>query len=384
VYADSQVSVDGHLITSGGYSTDYVNRALHANYGSRGRIANFGQDPVTFAPNDFIFDQAVRQGISFRNYGEFNAGVTPEADDGRSTYPQSLTNFLPEYPLFFGCDNAGLLPAPNGTNNRAVCDTDSGTLGPTGTNVTHSRFDFFQADFNREVATGTVPALSYLTLQNDHTNGVQKNYPTPKAMVADNDLALGQLVDLISHSSIWNQSAIFVVEDDSQDGADHVDAHRMPAYVISPWTRHGAVVHTRYDQLSVLRTIELILGLHPLSLYDGLAAPMYDAFTAADRRPDLSPYTAVTPTQSLAEVTTSSPRGIDGVLPYNDVDLVPQSLFDAALYRSVFGPSFQPPPPGPDASLAEQDRARGAYTAWLRGDDVGAWLRNNARADREG
>src|SRR5581483_11076586 len=112
-------------------------------------------------------------------------------------------------------------------------------------------------------------------------------------------LGLGQMVDLISHSSIWAHSAIFVVEDDSQDGADHVDAHRMPAYVISPWAKHGAVVHTRYDQESALRTVELILGLHPLSLFDGLAEPMYDAFISGDTKPDLATYTAVAPQQSL-------------------------------------------------------------------------------------
>ncbi len=100
-----------------------------------------------------------------------------------------------------------------------------------------------------------------MILPNDHTNGTTTGDPTPQAFIADNDLALGQIVDAISHSSIWPSTAIFVVEDDSQDGADHVDSHRSPALVISPWARHGAVVHTRYDQYSVLRTVELILGL---------------------------------------------------------------------------------------------------------------------------
>ncbi|HET6910123.1 MAG TPA: alkaline phosphatase family protein [Mycobacteriales bacterium] len=382
-YADSEVSVDGHLITSGGYATDYVERALQANYASRGRIANFGQDPVTFPPNDFIFDQAVRQGISFRNYGEYNAGATPQADDGRPTYATSQDNFVLGYPLFFGCDNAGIAP-PDGVNNAAVCDTDSGTLGAAGAaDTSNSRFDFFQADFERELATGSVPALNYITLPNDHTNGVQKNYPTPRALVADNDLGLGQFVDLISHSSIWSSSAIFVVEDDSQDGADHVDAHRMPAFVISPWARHGVVMHTRYDQLSVLRTIELILGLHPLSLYDGLAEPMYDVFIPSHNKPDLTAYDAVTPAQSLTQLNTSEPTGIDAVLPYNEVDLVPQSLFDAALYRSVYGADFQVPPPGPDASPVEADRAAQTLAVWRRHGDVAAFLRAHPLGDAD-
>jgi YVTN family beta-propeller protein len=384
VYADSEVSVDGHLITSGAYATDYVQRALHANYAGRGRIANFGQDPVTFPPNDFIFDQAARQGVPFRNYGEYNAGATPQADDGRSTYLTSQSNFVAGYPLFFGCDNGGIAPA-NGVDNAAVCDTDSGTLGAAGTTgVATSRFDFFQADLQREIAAGDVPAFNYVTLPNDHTNGVQQNYPTPKALVADNDLGLGQIVDLISHSSIWSSSAIFVVEDDSQDGADHVDAHRMPAFVISPWARHGAVVHTRYDQLSVLRTIELILGLHPLSLYDGLAEPMYDAFIRSDDRPDLSAYDAVTPTQPLDELQTAAPIGLDAVLPYNVVDLVPQALFDAALYRSVYGPDVRVPPPGPDASPVEAERAREALAVWRAGGDVAAYLLAHPTGDLSG
>lgn len=380
VYADSEVSVDGHIITSGAYATDFVLKAMHANYANRGRVANFGQAPETFPPNDFIFDQAVRQGVSFRNYGENSAGVLPSSDDGRPTYRASQANTAFGYPLFFGCD--GLGTTPNGLDNAAVCDTDSGTMGPAGNvGVATSRFDFFQQQFDAQVATGTVPALNYITLPNDHTNGVQKNYPTPKAMVADNDLGLGQLVDLISHSPIWSSSAIFVVEDDSQDGADHVDAHRMPAFVISPWARHDTVVHTRYDQLSVLRTIELMLGLRPLSLYDALAEPMYDAFVPGDAAPDPEPYNAVTPTQSLTQLSSATPVGLDGALPYNDVDLVPQRLFDAALWRSVYGPRSTPPPAGPDASPDEADRATEAQEVWQEHGNVAAWLRAHPRGD---
>ena len=373
-YADSQVSVDGHLITTGGYATDFVQRALHANYAGRGRSVNFGQDPVSLPPKDFIFDQAARQGISFQNFGEFNAGTTPRAIDGRPTYLASQLGFVAGYPLFFGCDNAGLVPV-TATDHQVACDSDSGTMGPAwALHVATSRFDFFQADFLREVATGSVPALTYLTLPNDHTNGVQANYPTPKSLVADNDLGLGQIVDLISHSSIWSSSAIFVVEDDSQDGADHVDAHRMPAYVISPWTRHGAVVHTRYDQYSALRSVEMILGLHPLSINDGLAEPMYDCFIRSDQHPDLTAYNAVTPVQSLDQTTLKAPLGIDAVLPYNEIDLVPQHLFDDALYRSVYGPSFDPPPAGPNASPIEAGRSEDALRIFLAGGDVTQFL----------
>ena len=387
-YADSEVSVDGHLITSGAYAIDFVQKALHANYADRGRVLNAGQDPVTFPPNGFLFDQAARQNISFVNDGEISAGVLPSGDDGRSTYMTDVANTAWGYPLFFGCDNAGLVPL-NAQDHAVACDTDSGTMGASGASGTaNSRFDFFQAQFNAEVAAGTVPALTYLTLPNDHTNGVTPGYPTPKALVADNDLGLGQIVDLISHSSIWSSSAIFVVEDDSQDGADHVDAHRMPAYVISPWARHGAVVSTRYDQLSAVRTIELLLGLRPLSLYDGLAEPMYDAFLPGDGSPDLTPYTAVTPAQSLVAVNPPTAAGgaaaLDAALPYQHTDLVPQRLFDAALWRSVFGSGATPPPPGPDASVAEEQRAQEALAVWRRHGDVAGWLAGHPRGASDG
>ena len=174
-----------------------------------------------------------------------------------------------------------------------ACTQDSGLYKGTGSLLAgQSRFNIWNAEFQAQLATGTVPAFNYVILPNDHTNGTTPKDPTPQALIADNDLALGQMVDAIRHSSIWPSTAIFVVEDDSQDGADHVDSHRAPGFVISPWARHGAVVHTRYDQYSMLRTMELILGLDPLALNDALATPMYDAFISGSQTPDNSPTTS--------------------------------------------------------------------------------------------
>jgi hypothetical protein len=363
-----------------------VQRALHANYAGRGRAEEFGEWPITFPPNHFLFDQAAKQGLPFRNYGELAAGAKGTAGDGRATYPLVQGNTLYSYPKLFGC--SGAEPPPDGTNNAQVCNRDSGTVGPGGTDTSHSRFDFFQDQFNQQAATGQVPRFNYITLPGDHTNGVRTNYPTPKAMVADNDLALGQLVDLISHSVIWPYSAIFVVEDDSQDGADHVDAHRMPAFVISPWARHGAVVHARYDQESVLRTMELILGLRPLSLFDALASPMYDAFVSAGGHADLTPYTAIQPQQPLDEVTQApaaeAAGGLARALPYDRLDVVPQALFDRVLWRSVYGPRSRPPSPGPNASPIEAERAAGAVRAFRSGQSVRGWLLRTAPGDPDG
>ncbi len=357
-YADSEVSTDGHVVTSSSYAIDFVQKALHADYSGRGRVNSAGLTAETYPPNAFVFDQAVRQGVSFNNFGEFSAGL---ADDGRPTKPAVNAGQDFSYPPRFGCD---------GTYPNLRCNTDSGHYGEVG-DPANSRFDHFQQKFNQWTAGGAdhVPSFVYLTLPNDHTNGVAPGKPTPKAMIADNDLALGQLVQLISHDrEVWAHSAIFVIEDDSQDGADHVDAHRMPAFIISPYAKKGAVVHTRYDQYSALRTAELILGLKPLSLFDALATPMYDAFT---RRPDFTPYDAIQPEQSLGDrnpvvvasyLDTAFPSASDARqlalhLPFDKVDLVPQELSDQVLWHSVYGWAATPPVPGPGASMREHERS---------------------------
>jgi len=174
-------------------------------------------------------------------------------------------------------------------------------------------------------------------------------------MVADGDLALGQLVDTISHSSTWSSSAIFVVEDDSQDGADHVDAHRIPVAVISPFAREGAIVHTRYGLPSVVRSMELIMGMKPLSLNDALATPMYDAFQSQPL--NSAPYDTIVPDIDLqSRNTTASPWALQSSrLSLGEVDSVPQAQLDAILWRSVYGVNATPPPPGPNAEYEKAD-----------------------------
>src|SRR5262249_39664289 len=151
-------------------------------------------------------------------------------------------------------------------------------------------------EFNAYKAAGNLPTVEFVRLPSDHTGGTAPGYPTPRAMVADNDLALGKLVDAVSHSPYWATTAIFVIEDDAQDGPDHVDAHRTAAQVISPYTQTAAVDSTFYSTVSMLRTIELIVGIAPLTQFDAQARPMTAAFTA---KPDLAAYDAVTPSQSL-------------------------------------------------------------------------------------
>lgn len=370
---NSEVSIDGHVITTGAYSTDRVTRTLHNNYSGRGAPYEHGLYPVSFPPKAFLFDQAARQNLSFRIYGERSGGTLAVSVVGgtgavsalanRPTLAAVQANLDPLYPtnIQSGCLAGGLPLAPN----LPLCTFDSG-LGATPP-LALSRIDIFNAQFQLQVATcntqtiGTaacgVPQFNYLIAMNDHTNGTRPGDLTPKAMIADNDLMLGQLVQIISNSAIWPYSAIFVVEDDSQDGADHYDAHRSLSFVAGPYVKRGvATIHTRYDQLSVIRTIELILGMQPLSLYDAMATPLYNVFTPTS---DNTPYTAVMPEQSITELNgpDAANAELSNVLPWNVPDLVPQSVADRLLWQSVHGADSEPPPPGPNASMAERARA---------------------------
>jgi YVTN family beta-propeller protein len=362
-YEDSEVSVDGHLITSSAYATDYVQKATAANYSNRRGTYDFGIYPITFPPDFFLFDQAAKQGVSFRDYGEAVGTAPTGTAPNRPEFSKVEAGVDASYPnnVFIGCLSAG---------QKASCTQDSGLYNGTGTLFAgQSRFNDWYPKFEAEVATGNVPQFNYMILPNDHTNGTTTGDPTPQAFIADNDLALGQIVDAISHSSIWSSTAIFVVEDDSQDGADHVDSHRSPAFVISPWARTGAVIHTRYDQYSMLRTIELILGLDPLALNDALATPMYDAFISGSQTPNNSPYTVRSPDYALT--TTNSASAADAKLsddlPWNRLDAVPQAISDQVLSASVHGTQAPAPAAGPDASPEEVDRAQ-IVRAMLRSD----------------
>jgi phospholipase C len=175
-------------------------------------------------------------------------------------------------------------------------------------------------------------------------------------MIAEADKALGELVDTISHSPIWASSAVFVVEDDSQDGADHVAAHRIPALVISPHAKTDTVVSTRYDLVSVIRTMELMIGRSPLTLHDALATPMYDAF--ATTPVNLAPWT-VLPAQVdlVARSTAASPAATPSAsLSLRSTDSVPQVVLDAIVWTSVYGEACQPQP-GPGSAVADRIRA---------------------------
>jgi DNA-binding beta-propeller fold protein YncE len=369
VYADSEASQQGHQWTSAGAVNDHTEKAWNqisspfGSYGARGRPLETGFLAVSYPPKGYLFDQALRQNISFFNYGEAYAGDIPlpykplsilantidldrtsrdiaavQAKFARSDFGQ---------PIGEGCFPNSLYINTDVLSGKRIFDSSLPANAPEGA---ESRTDCFRTHLAQQLAAGEVPRFNYITLTNDHTVGLSGGQPTPQAMIADNDLGTAQIIDTISHSPIWSQSAIFVVEDDSQDGADHVDAHRIPALVVSPYARSGAVVSTRYDQLSVLRTMELILGMTPLTLNDALATPMYDAFAPA---PDnIAPFDALPETQDLMATnpTTGAGARASAHLDFSNLDAVPQRDLDALLWKSAHGWRSAPPSPGPNAT----------------------------------
>jgi YVTN family beta-propeller protein len=378
---DSEVSVDGHYITSSSYATNSLTKAVPANYTGRNTSSDTSA-AISLPPKYFLFDQAVRQGITFRNYGEATAIEPSSGSDRDDTYAQVIANTDLVYVLGYGTAAsfacADFVSAP-GYPNLPTCTFDSGMGVPPPLATSH--IDEFNGQFQTQLLSGTVPQFNYFTMPDDHTNGTGAGLLQPLSEVADNDLGIGQLVQIISHSSIWPQSVIFIVEDDCQDGPDHYEAHRAPAYVISPWAKHGgALVHTHYDQYSVLRTIELILGLKPLSIYDANAAPMYDAFNATA---DTTAYTAILPERSLTAINPANAANaqLSAALPFSHPDAVPQEISDRILWQSVYGKDSIPPPPGPHASLREHQRAVQAMAIYAHGGDVAAFLAGQGKPD---
>jgi DNA-binding beta-propeller fold protein YncE len=365
VYANSEASIDGHYWTAAGAVSDYVIRNWHQNYAHRGRPYDWGSYMVSAPPKGYIFERMLNAGVSFFNYGEALAGLSPLPDKDKNgeeeaTAAEVLANS--DIGLVVGSP----IPVPDACydsdiSNSTVTSTSGriqvydSSLPPGAPLGSHSRFACFKARFQLQLATTGVPEFNYIVLPNDHTETTTPGRRTPTAQIATNDWATGQIVDEISHSSIWGSSLILVQEDDSQDGADHIDAHRMPALAISPYAKKGAVVHTRYDQASILRTAELVLGLKPLNLTEALALPMYDAFSSKSKNG--APYRAIKPAVDMTALNTAKTpaAALSARLPVNSPDQISQRTLDRILWKFVRGQNAKPPPPGPNASASDAE-----------------------------
>jgi hypothetical protein len=204
--------------------------------------------------------------------------------------------------------------------------------------------DAWLAEFSEYVANANLPTVELVRLPNDHTAGSSPGMPTPRAMLADNDLALGRMVEAVSHSPYWPETAIFVVEDDAQNGPDHVDAHRTLAWIISPYTQNAWVDSTFYSTSSMLRTIELIVGLGPMTQFDAATTPMLDSFSDT---PNLRPDTAIVPDQPLDELNASTaPLAQESAaMDWTAEDRAPEQLLNAAIWKSIRGMESDMPTP---------------------------------------
>lgn len=276
-HASGKCSAEGHQWTDASIVTDYVEKSVRAWIRSYPHVQ---YDALVYSPTGFIWDNALAHGKSVRIYGE--------ACSCDFKTPQTWST------IYKGFLNKEKLEFTNHTTIKPVEAILSQTF-PSSDN--HLVSDIQRADiFIKELQAyeqqdgDQLPELMVMALSNDHTSGTRPGLPTPRAMVADNDLAMAQIVEALSKSKFWNNTAIFVTEDDSQDGWDHVSAYRTVGTIISPYTRTASVIHTNYNQVSMVRTIEQILGLPPMNIMDATAMPMFDCFVS---QPDLTPYRAL-------------------------------------------------------------------------------------------
>jgi YVTN family beta-propeller protein len=316
-YADGEVSVDGHSWSNSAYATDFNEKFWPPTYGdhSKGKPA-----PAYVPAAGHLWDLARRKGLTYRSFGEYASRVSEgEGMVAREGVDGLVGHVNKDYVGFEARD----------TDNLAVFLRD---------------FSTYEAKFDSPDPEDRLPNFVVMSMGEDHTRGTRAGAFTPTAMVANNDWALGQLVDRVSHSRYWATTAIFVLEDDAQDGPDHVDARRTVALAISPYIRRGAVDSTLYSTSSVVRTIELLLGLPPMSQYDAAATPMYAAFGVT---PDLTPYVALAPQVDVMAKNQAAAWGAKASarMDFADEDRAPMGALNEILWRSVMGSDAAMPAP---------------------------------------
>ena len=309
-YVSADVSADGHNWSTSAIANDYVQKLWPNNYAGRRKTYDFeGGEPAALPPAGFIWTNANAHGLTMRNYGYWVENLPKAAADG--------------------------------TQIEKVLDP---VLTPV-TNMKYRSFDLdypdverakvFLADLAEFEKSGEMPQLILMRMGNDHTEGTRPGKLTPFAMVADNDYAVGMIVEALSKSRFWAGTAIFILEDDAQNGPDHVDSHRSPGFVVSPYTRRGGVVDsTLYNTTSMLRTIELILGLNPMTHYDAGATPMFAAFA---KDPVLTPWEAEKPRTPLDELNPPLAHDPTVGMDFRDADRVDENRLNAVLWRAIRG-----------------------------------------------
>jgi YVTN family beta-propeller protein len=318
-YVDAEVSADGHSWSMAAYATDYVEKTWPTHYGGHGGDYDFeGGNPVAAPSSGYIWENCKAHNVPYRIYGEFVNTPDTVGDEVKPTMASQVGHLSPTY---------------------------------RGWDLHYSDVDRVKA-WEKELeayeqngsAAGGLPAFNVIYLPNDHTSGTAKGTPTPQAFVAQNDLALGMFIDRLSHSKYWNESAVFVIEDDAQNGPDHVDAHRSEALVISPFTKRHYVDHTMYSTSGMVHTMELILGLPPMTQYDASAQPMIYSFTTDG---NFSPYVHLPNIIDLNERNLASAYGAteSGQMNFSEADEINEQLLNEILWKSVKGANSDLPAP---------------------------------------
>jgi YVTN family beta-propeller protein len=294
LYCNGEVSVDGHSWCDAAIATDYNQRSWILSYSQHGKLP--GNQEMETPAAGYLWDLCRRHGVTFENYGE------------------------------------GALRVSSANRGRWNGERDM------------DRVKWWIEDLHKAEQSGVLPHFTIMSLGENHTRGTTPGAFTPDACVASNDIGLGQIVEAATRSRFWKEMAIFVIEDDAQNGPDHVDAHRTVGLVISPYCKRGFVDSTLYTTASMVRTMELILGLPPLTQYDAGATPMFRSFS---RHPKSTPYQSLQPRVDLfAKNTTKSPYSRQSAkMNFREYDLAPEDELNRILWHTAKGPDVPYPTP---------------------------------------
>lgn len=305
-YCSGILSADGHQWSDTAFATDYMEKSFAGFPRSYpDGMDDTDVDALAYAPTGFIWDNVLAHGKTLRDYGEFTIGITAWKDRSNKR-PLKFLDYYRDFVNKTGLIDIGCRPAVASLKPHMMTNTIGWNMDVPDV----FRAARFIEDLRRFEREGQMPNFIIICLPNDHTSGTAKGSPTPAAQVADNDLAFGQIVEAISHSRFWSKTCIFAIEDDPQAGWDHVSGYRTTAYVISPYTRRKAVVSVNYNQTSLLRTMELMLGLPPMNQMDATATPMFACFTDT---PEFAPFKAV-PNQVPLDEMNPDPKAISDPL----------------------------------------------------------------------
>jgi hypothetical protein len=313
LYCSGEVSQDGQPWTTSAYATEFTQRAWTLSYSRHGSLVVAGgiQEPST----PYVWELARQKGLSVKTFGMGNRRGIAEV---RSTkFEQQNWDPMPEN-------------RPAGFETQRSRD--------------YVRADRFVAEFQEMDRAGTVPNFMFMSLGENHTQGTTPGAHTPKAQVASNDVAVGKIVEAITKSKVWPAFAIFIIEDDAQNGPDHVDSHRTAGLVISPYVKRKVVDSEMYSTVSMLRTVELLLGLSPMTQHDAAAPPMVNSFML---KPDLSGFTALPARVDL--MARNPPQGYGATasarMDFSEYDLIDEDALNRILWHSIKGVGVAYPAP---------------------------------------